>query len=187
MPDLKELRRGSSPLRPSRSIPSVGSPIPAQERRDYPPLHPEKEPLDFTKSSYWQYFTPREQAVLLQNSIEDAAPEISLMRSEVTLVLKSQHEQPPTTPEQTLQNLYTIAVAARTIGTLVHYQHQYKSTHSKWDKVIEEGTHIFRIRMGIYRQVAALGYEVPAGVLDIEPDLMPHPQSYSDSLLNEIP
>jgi hypothetical protein len=150
----------------------------------YPLLNPaaSREP-DYTRNSYWQHFTLEEQAMLLQNSIEDAAPEIAMLRSEITLVLKSQQEQPPTDPQQTLQNLYTIAVAARTIGTLVHYQRMHKRSHSKWDSVIAEGTHIFRIRMGIYRQMAAEGYQVPAGVLEIEPDLMPHPLSYSDSLL----
>jgi hypothetical protein len=149
---------------------------------EYPPLHPDKKPLDFTKSSYWPYFTAEEQALLLGQPIDDAAPEIALLRSEVTTFLKCQSEQPPTDQEQTLQNLYAVAVAARTIGSLVHYQSIYNKTHGKWDEVIKEGTHIFRIRMGIYRQVAALGYAVPDGVLDIEPDLMPHPQSYSDSL-----
>jgi hypothetical protein len=114
---------------------------------------------------------------------QEVALEIQLMRSEIAQVLKAQQKDPCKTPQESLATLYTIAVAARTIGTLVKLQSDYKKTHNKWDDILAEAKHISLIRMGVYRQAAAQGFAVPDGVLDIEPDLMPKPRSYSESLL----
>jgi hypothetical protein len=139
----------------------------------YPPLHPEKKSYDPVNSAYWPYYTEDERNMILNHPREDASIEIALMRSGIAQVLKAQQKDPVTTPEESLNTLYTIAVAARTIGTLVHYQHGYNNAHPRWEKLYEEAMHIARIRTGVYRQVAALGFAVPDGVLEIEPDLLP--------------
>jgi len=148
----------------------------------YPPLHPEKKPYDPTAGAFWRFFTEEEQTMLLDHPAEELNLEIILLRSEIAEVLKAQQKQPATTPEETLSTLYNISVAAHTVGSLLKYQSDYKKTHNKWQDLLDEAMHIARIRTGVYRHVAALGYEVPAGVLEIEPDLLPHPQSYSDSV-----
>lgn len=176
-PAPESLRRGISPLRPS--------PIPAHERREYPPLHPEKKPYDPTSGAFWRYFTKEEQTMLLEHPAEELNLEIILLRSEIAEVLKAQQKQPASTPEETLSLLYNISVATHTVGSLLKYQREYKKTHNKWKDLYDEAMHIARIRTGVYRQVAALGIAVPDGVLEIEPDLLPHPQSYSDSLKNK--
>ena len=153
----------------------------------YPPLHPEKKPYDPSTGAFWRYFTLDEQQMLLDHPAEELGLEIILLRSEIAEVLKSQQMEPARTPDETLSILYNISVAAHTIGSLLKYQSDYKKTHNKWDELLEEAMHIARIRTGVYRHVAALGYAVPDGVLDIEPDLLPHPQSYSDSLKNNTP
>ena len=148
----------------------------------YPPLHLEKKPYDPTTGAFWRFFTADEQHMLLDHPAEELGLEIILLRSEIAEVLKTQQREPATTPEETLSILYNISVAAHTIGSLLKYQSDYHKTHNKWDDLIEEAMHIARIRTGVYRHVAALGYTVPEGVLDIEPDLLPHPQTYSDSI-----
>ena len=134
--------------------------------------HRSIEPPDPSTSPYWSCYTPDEQQMLIEHPIEDASLEIALLRSEIALFLKSQGSEPLTDPLVSLQTLYTIAVAARTIGILIQYQRKYRSTHSKWDALIEEGMHQALIRCGGYRHMASLGFEVPEGVLDIEPDLL---------------
>jgi hypothetical protein len=153
----------------------------------YPPLHPNKKPHDPTTGAFWRYFTPEEQTMLLEHPAEELGLEIILLRSEIGEVLKSQLKEPATTPEETLSTLYNISVATHTIGSLLKYQSDYNQTHNKYDDLIAEAMHIARIRTGVYRHVAALGYTVPEGVLAIEPDLLPHPQSYSDSLIEKNP
>ena len=151
----------------------------------YPPLHPPKPEYDPSTSTYWPYYTAEERQMLLNHPKDEVKLEITLMRSEIAQVLKAQQKDPCKTPQESLSTLYTIAVAARTIGTLVKYQSDYNQTHNKWDSFLAEAKHIALIRTGVYRQVAALGYAVPDGVLEIEPDLMPKPLSYSESLIVE--
>ena len=151
----------------------------------YPPRHPEKKSYDPTTSTYWPYYTEEERQMLLNHPRQEVALEIHLMRSEIAQVLKTQQIDPCKTPQESLAVLYTIAVAARTIGTLVKLQSDYKQTHHKWDVILAEAKHISLIRTGVYRQVAAQGFGVPDGVLEIEPDLMPKPISYSESLIIE--
>ena len=140
---------------------------------EYPPLHPPKPEDDITQSFYWDCFTAEEQQMLIDFPVEDSAPEIALLRTEIHAALKAQQKHPATTLDESRNTLYTISVAARTVATLVKIQRNYKKTHNKWDKIFKEGLHIMRIRTGIYRQVAALGIAVPDGVLEIEPDLNP--------------
>jgi hypothetical protein len=154
---------------------------------EYPPLHPEKKPYDPSTGAFWRFFTADEQQMLLDHPAEELGLEIILLRSEIAEVLRTQQMEPATTPEETLSLLYNISVAAHTVGSLLKYQSDYHKTHNKWDELIEEAMHIARIRTGVYRHVAALGYTVPDGVLEIEPDLLPHPQSYSDSLKDNNP
>jgi hypothetical protein len=149
----------------------------------YPPHHPPKPEYDPSTSTYWPYFTDEERQMIRSHPREEVALEIQLMRSEIAQVLKAQQKDPCKTPQESLATLYTIAVAARTIGTLVKLQSDYKKTHNKWDDILAEAKHICLIRMGVYRQAAAQGFAVPDGVLEIEPDLMPKPRSYSESLL----
>jgi len=183
MPTTNRLRRGSDPAGPALFLRELRpSPIPAQERQEYPPLHPEKKPHDPATGAFWRFFTEDEQKMLLTHPAEELGLEIILLRSEIAEVLKAQQMEPAKTPEDTLSTLYNLSVAAHTIGSLLKYQSDYNKTHNKWDDLIAEAMHIARIRTGVYRHVAALGYTVPEGVLDIEPDLLPHPQSYSDSL-----
>jgi len=146
------------------------------------PLHPEKKPYDPSTGAFWRYFTADEQHMLLTHPAEELGLEIILLRSEVAEVLHAQQKEPAKTLEESLSLLYAISVATHTVGSLLKYQHDYKKTHNKWKDLYDEAMHIARIRTGVYRQVAALGIAVPEGVLDIEPDLLPHPQSYSDSL-----
>jgi len=148
----------------------------------YPPLHPEKKPYDPSTGAFWRFFTADEQHMLLDHPAEELGLEIILLRSEIAEVLKARQKEPARTPAETLSLLYNISVAAHTIGSMLKYQHDYKKTHNKWDDLIAEAMHIARIRTGVYRHVAALGYAVPEGVLEIEPDLLPHPPSYSESL-----
>jgi hypothetical protein len=149
----------------------------------YPPRHPEKKHYDPTSSYYWQFFSEEERHMLRNHPRQEVKLEIQLMRFEIGEVLKAQQKYPCTTPQETLAALYAISVAARTIGTLVKLQSDYKQTHHKWDERLAEAKHISLIRMGVYRQVAAQGFAVPEGVLEIEPDLMPKPLSYSESLI----
>ena len=151
----------------------------------YPPPIQKRNPTTPSTSTYWPYYTDEERQMLLNHPKDEVALEIHLMRSEIAQVLKAQQKDPCKTPQESLAILYTIAVAARTIGTLVKLQSDYKQTHNKWDAILAEANHISLIRMGVYRQVAAMGFSVPDGVLDIEPDLMPKPLSYSESLLVE--
>jgi hypothetical protein len=141
----------------------------------YPPLHPEKNPYDPSTSTYWPYYTAEERNMLLNHPKDEVALEITLMRSEIAEVLKAQQKDPCKTPQESLSTLYTIAVAARTIGTLVKYQSDYNQTHNKWDKILAEAKHIALIRTGNYRLMAKMGFAVPEGVLEIEPDLLPNP------------
>ena len=140
----------------------------------YPPLHPEKPPYDPSTSVYWQYYTAEERLMLTNHPKDEVALEISLMRSEIAQVLKAQQKDPCKTPQESLAILYAISVAARTIGTLVKFQSDYKKTHNKWAAFLEEAHHIAFIRTGNYRLMAKMGFAVPDGVLEIEPDLMPH-------------
>lgn len=142
---------------------------------DYPPLHPEKKPYDPSTSVYWQYYTPEERQMLINHPRQEVALEISLMRSEIAQVLKAQQKDPCKTPQESLAILYAISVAARTIGTLVKFQSDYRKTHHKWDAFLEEAHHIAFIRTGNYRLMARMGFAVPDGVLEIEPDLLPQP------------
>jgi hypothetical protein len=141
----------------------------------YPPLHPPKPEYDPSTSAYWPYYTKEERQMLLNHPKDEVALEIHLMRSEIAQVLKAQQKDPVKTPQESLSTLYTIAVAARTIGTLVKYQSDYNKTHNKWDKILEEAKHIALIRTGNYRLMAKMGFAVPEGVLEIEPDLLPNP------------
>jgi hypothetical protein len=52
---------------------------------------------------------------------------------------------------------------------------------------VQKGSVVFAVMLGgnlgdPESHKAALGYAVPEGVLEIEPDLLPHPPSYSESL-----
>ena len=151
----------------------------------YPPRHKPKPEYDPSTSAYWPYYTKEERQMLLNHPKDEVNLEIQLMRSEIVQVLKAQQKDPCKTPQESLAVLYTITVAARTIGSLVKLQSDYNQTHNKWDEIIAEAKHISLIRMGVYRQVAAQGFAVPDGVLEIEPDLMPKPISYSESLIIE--
>lgn len=162
---------------------------------EYPPLHPPKPEYDPSTSAYWPYYTEEERQMLLNHPREEVKLEIALMRSEIAQVLKAQQKDPCKTPQESLSTLYTIAVAARTIGTLVKYQSDYNQTHNKWDAFLEEAHHIAFIRTGNYRLMAKMGFAVPDGVLEIEPDLLPHcdpipgwvPPSHQEKMpLNEI-
>jgi hypothetical protein len=149
---------------------------------NYPPLHPEKKPYDPSTSVYWQYYTEDERQVVLNHDTQDTSKEIALMRITIADVLKAQQQHPVTTPEESISILYAVSAATRTIGTLVKNNREYRKTHNKWDELYKEAMHIARIRTGVYRQVAALGFSVPDGVLEIEPDLMPKPLTYSESV-----
>jgi hypothetical protein len=141
----------------------------------YPPLHKPKPEYDPSTSVYWPYFTEEERQMCRNHPREEVTLEIQLMRSEVIEVLKAQQKDPCRTPQETLSTLYAISVAARTIGTLVKFQSDYDQTHNKWDALLEEAHHIAFIRTGDYRLMAKMGFSVPDGVLEIEPDLMPEP------------
>ena len=142
---------------------------------EYPPLHPEKSPYDPTTSVYWEYYTAEERQMLINHPRQEVNLEIQLMRSEIAQVLKAQKNDPCKTPQESLAILYAISVAARTISTLVKYRSDYKKTHHKWDAFLEEAHHIAFIRTGNYRLMAKMGFTVPDGVLEIEPDLLPQP------------
>ncbi|MFH2038296.1 MAG: hypothetical protein ABIJ65_02560 [Chloroflexota bacterium] len=161
---------------------------------EYPPLHPPKPAYDPSTSVYWPYYTAQERQMALNHPRDEVALEIQLMRSEIVQVLKAQQKDPCKTPQESLSILYAISVASRTIGTLVKFQSDYKKTHSKWAAFLEEAHHIAFIRTGNYRLMAKMGFAVPDGVLEIEPDLLPRPtyipgwtkeQSEEVSLSNE--
>jgi len=141
--------------------------------QQYPPLHQEHPPSDPSTDVYWRFYTAQERQMLLDTPIEDAAQEIALLRMSIYGVLESQQTDPITTPQESLNTLYSISVASRAIETLIKYQRGYSKTHNKWDALYKEAMHIARIRTGLYRQMAAIGYTVPDGVLAIEPDLLP--------------
>jgi hypothetical protein len=164
-------------------LPNQYIPVGKTEPVTYPPLHPPKPPYDPSTSAYWPYYTEDERQVILNHPIQDVHLEIGLMRLEIDEVLKAQQKNPVTSLEASRDTLHAISVAASTIGTLSKLQRDYKSTHNEWKEFYEESMHLARIRTGVYRQVAALGYSVPDGVLEIEPDLMPKPISYAESLI----
>jgi hypothetical protein len=141
----------------------------------YPPLHPEKEPYDPSTSAYWPYFSEEERHMCRNHPREEVTLEIQLMRSEIIEVLKAQQKNPAKTPQETLATLYAISAASRTIGTLVKFQSDYDQAHNKWQAILEEAHHIAFIRSGNYRLMAKMGFSVPDGVLEIEPDLLPQP------------
>lgn len=139
----------------------------------YPPLHPENKLDDPSTDVYWCFYTEQERQMLLNTPIEDAAQEIALLRMTIYSLFATQETSPVTTPKESLNTLYSISVASRAIAALVKYQRGYNKTHNKWAALYKEAMHIARIRTGMYRQMAAIGYTVPDGVLEIEPDLMP--------------
>lgn len=141
----------------------------------YPPRHPEKKPYDPSTSVYWPYYSTEERQMLRNHPREEVTLEIQLMRSEIVEVLKARQKHPCQTPQESLATLYAITVAARTIGTLVKFQSDYNQTHNQWDEIIAEAKHIALIRTGTYRLMAKMGFTVPDGVLEIEPDLLPNP------------
>jgi hypothetical protein len=140
---------------------------------EYPPLHPDHPTSDPSTDIYWRFYTDQERQMLLDTPIEDIAQEIALLRMSIYAVFESQETDPITDPQGSLNTLYSFSVASRTIGALVKYQRGYHKTHNKWDALYKEAMHIARIRTGMYRQMAFIGFTVPAGVLAIEPDLMP--------------
>jgi len=140
----------------------------------YPPLHPDQHPPDDpTTDVYWRFYTAQERQMLLDTPIEDVAQEIALLRMTIFGLFETQQTQPITTLKESLNTLYSISVASSAIGALIKYQRDYSKTHNKWNALYKEAMHIARIRTGLYRQMAAIGYTVPDGVLEIEPDLMP--------------
>jgi len=141
----------------------------------YPPRHPEKKPYDPSTSAYWPYYSEGERHMLRNHPREEVTLEIQLMRSEIVEVLKARQEDLCQTLQESLATLYAITVATRTIGTLVKFQSDYNQTHNKWDEIIAEAKHIALIRNGTYRLMAKMGFTVPDGVLEIEPDLLPNP------------
>ena len=126
-------------------------------------------------SVYWHCFTPLERQLLAAHPSGQVALEIALLRLEVTAVLDMIRSHPSSHPEDSLQALSNIAIAATTIASLVRIQNDYDLAHSRLSEFIHQAHHLAFLRTGNYRLMASLGFSVPGDVLQVAPDLLPAP------------
>jgi hypothetical protein len=126
-------------------------------------------------SAYWPYFTPLERQLLAAHPSDQVNLEIALLRAEIAAVLDMTRSQPSSLPEDSLQILYTIAIASSTIASLVRIQTDYNHGHDQITDIIHQAHHLAFLRTWNYRLMAALGFSVPAEFLQTRPDLLPPP------------
>ena len=124
---------------------------------------------------YWYFFTQQEKQMLASHPSGQVTLEIALLRAEITAVLQTARSEPSSLPDDSLQALYTIAIAATTIASLVRIQNDYDLAHSRLSEFIHQAHHLAFLRTGNYRLMASLGFSVPGDVLQVAPDLLPAP------------